>query len=387
MEIRNLTVRTKLLCLLALPILALFGLALMQIVADVDRLTIAKDVETTVNHSVIVSELIGALQAERGASGVVLASKGARFKERLASLRSKTNDSLSKIQSIDLTRFSAINAEIDDLRINVDNLSFESTVSAARYTKLIADLIAVDRKAELALEHLALSRRLATLNKLIETKERAGRERAILGIVFSQGRFTEQTLTTFTNNLGAYHAYAESMAGLLTEPQQLRWQELQTQTEFQQVQNIHQQAISNATATKFSIDDAAWFDLATARINRLAEFEKSLSDELLHAAKNVKQAALYKLMWLASVLILLGIVTIYIALKMIHSMSSAVNSIEQALSAVAAGDLTMDPNQVAIGSGNDEFGNIARATASLIRQLQKVIGGLSSASAQLAAAA
>jgi methyl-accepting chemotaxis protein len=47
----------------------------------------------------------------------------------------------------------------------------------------------------------------------------------------------------------------------------------------------------------------------------------------------------------------------------------------------------MDPHQITAGAGDDEFGNIARATASLVTQLQKVIGGLSSASAQLAAAA
>lgn len=387
MEIRNLTVKAKLILLLTLPVLALLGLALNRILMDVGNYTIALQVETTVSHSVKVSQLIGTLQAERGASGVVLASKGSRFKERLSGLRNKTDDALGLVRPIGIKEFSAIQVEVDELRTKIDVLSVESAESATRYTKLIADLIANDHQAELQLEHLGLSRRLATLNKLIETKERAGRERAILGIVFSQSRFTEQTLTTFANNLGAYRAYAESMSGMLTAAQKKRWDDMQLLPEFRQVADIHQQAFAKATATEFSIDDAAWFDLATARIAKLTEFEKVLSDELSAEAAELKRTALNQLMFLAVLLSLLGIVTVIVIRKMIHSMTDAVTTIEQTLVAVASGDLTMDPHQITAGAGDDEFGNIARATASLVTQLQKVIGGLSSASAQLAAAA
>ncbi|MFC0047179.1 methyl-accepting chemotaxis protein [Rheinheimera tilapiae] len=387
MEIRNLTVKAKLILLLTLPVLALLGLALNRILMDVGNYTIALQVETTVSHSVKVSQLIGTLQAERGASGVVLASKGSRFKERLSGLRNKTDDALGLVRPIGIKEFSAIQVEVDELRTKIDGLSVASAESATRYTKLIADLIANDHQAELQLEHLGLSRSLATLNKLIETKERAGRERAILGIVFSQSRFTEQTLTTFANNLGAYRAYAESMSGMLTAAQKKRWDDMQLLPEFRQVADIHQQAFAKATATEFSIDDAAWFDLATARIAKLTEFEKVLSDELSAEAAELKRTALNQLMFLAVLLSLLGIVTVIVIRKMIHSMTDAVTTIEQTLVAVASGDLTMDPHQITAGAGDDEFGNIARATASLVTQLQKVIGGLSSASAQLAAAA
>lgn len=387
MEIRNLTVKAKLILLLTLPVLALLGLALNRILMDVGNYTIALQVETTVSHSVKVSQLIGTLQAERGASGVVLASKGSRFKERLSGLRNKTDDALGLVRPIGIKEFSAIEVEVDELRTKIDGLSVESAESATRYTKLIADLIANDHQAELQLEHLGLSRSLATLNKLIETKERAGRERAILGIVFSQSRFTEQTLTTFANNLGAYRAYAESVSGMLTAAQKKRWDDMQLLPEFRQVADIHQQAFAKATATEFSIDDAAWFDLATARIAKLTEFEKVLSDELSAEAAELKRTALNQLMFLAVLLSLLGIVTVIVIRKMIHSMTDAVTTIEQTLVAVASGDLTMDPHQITAGAGDDEFGNIARATASLVTQLQKVIGGLSSASAQLAAAA
>lgn len=387
MEIRDLTVKVKLLLLLSLPILALFCFVIHRVVTDVKNLKIAQAVDSTVQHSLKISQLISTLQAERGASGVVLASKGGRFQERLAGLRLQTDLALNELQQLGLSIWPIIQSEKADLRAKVDGLTIESSESAARYTKLIADLIALDRKAEQALEHLTLSRKLATLNMLIETKERAGRERAILGIVFSHGRFTEKTLAAFANNLGAYRAYAESMVNMLSETQKLRWEAMQSQPEFQQVADIHQQAFAKATATKFSIDDAAWFDLATARLSKLSEFETVLSDELAAEAGDIKQSAQNQLVLLTALLILLAIVTTYIIKKMIHSMSVSVITIEQTLTAVASGDLTMDPTQVTAEAGQDEFGNIARAASTLVSQLQRVIGGLSSASAQLAAAA
>lgn len=387
MEIRNLSVKAKLLLLLALPVLVLSVLAINRVLTDLSHFRIAQHVETTVHHSVRISQFIGTLQAERGASGVVLASKGARFKERLAGLRLKTDEALLQVSAIDVVSLPAVQSEVTRLRSEIDKLAIENTMSAARYTQLISDLIAIDHKAERQLEHLALSRRLATLNKLIETKERAGRERAILGIVLNQGRFTEQTLTTFANNLGAYRAYAETMVGTLTESQKRRWDDMQSQDAFLQVAAIHQQAFANATATEFSIDDAAWFDLATSRIAKLTEFEQLLANELSAEAATLKTKALNQLWLLAVLLIVLGLITIFVIKKMIASMANAVTSIEQTLSAVASGDLTMEPGKVMGNAGKDEFGNISRATASLVSQLQKVIGGLSSASAQLAAAA
>ncbi|MDZ7871320.1 MAG: hypothetical protein U5L02_19315 [Rheinheimera sp.] len=110
MEIRNLSVKAKLILLLTLPILTLLGLAINRILLDVANYAIAQHVETTVSHSVKISQLIGTLQAERGASGVVLASKGARFKERLAGLRTKTNDALSLVRPIGITEFAGIQA-------------------------------------------------------------------------------------------------------------------------------------------------------------------------------------------------------------------------------------------------------------------------------------
>ena len=78
--------------------------------------------------------------------------------------------SLYYLFAIDVVPLPAVQSEVTRLRSEINALAIENTLSAARYTQLISDLIAIDHKAEQQLAHLALSRRLATLNKLIETK-------------------------------------------------------------------------------------------------------------------------------------------------------------------------------------------------------------------------
>ena len=41
-------------------------------------------------------------------------------------------------------------------------------------------------------------------------KERAGRERAVLGVVFNQGHFDAGLVSTFSRNLGEFSAYQEN---------------------------------------------------------------------------------------------------------------------------------------------------------------------------------
>jgi hypothetical protein len=54
-----------------------------------------------------------------------------------------------------------------------------------------------------------LARSLSSLNQFIEMKERAGRERATLGVVFNQNRVDSDLLSIFSRNLGEFSAYAE----------------------------------------------------------------------------------------------------------------------------------------------------------------------------------
>ncbi|MDX5407868.1 MAG: hypothetical protein LPK11_12645 [Chromatiaceae bacterium] len=77
--IRNLSLRRKLMLLLLLPAIAAVLLAMDLLYLNWQHVRTAQYVSQAIDTSVTMNKLVAALQAERGASGVYLASAGARF--------------------------------------------------------------------------------------------------------------------------------------------------------------------------------------------------------------------------------------------------------------------------------------------------------------------
>lgn len=96
--IRDLSIGRKLMLLLSLPVLLLLWLASSQLMNRLQEVQVAQQVGEAIEVSVVMGELIGALQAERGASGVVINSQGQRFTERLRQLRQSSDQQLARFQ-------------------------------------------------------------------------------------------------------------------------------------------------------------------------------------------------------------------------------------------------------------------------------------------------
>ncbi|WP_204347660.1 nitrate- and nitrite sensing domain-containing protein, partial [Rhizobium laguerreae] len=92
------------------------------------------------------------------------------------------------------------------IRGQVDKLGISSTESGVRYTEIIQALMGYTHSLEATINNATIVHALNALNQFIEMKERAGRERVVLGLVFSQDRFDETLLSRFSRNLGEFSA-------------------------------------------------------------------------------------------------------------------------------------------------------------------------------------
>lgn len=189
--IRNLSISHKLMLLLLLPALAALWLALGRLNTSWQQVSEAQHVSQAIEAAATMNALVATLQAERGASGVYLASNGNRFTQRLQQLRQQSDQRLQPFLALQLPELSALQQQLrqlNELRRQIDQLSITNSLSAERYTGFITAMIAQNHQLEAQLSHREMARQLARLNQFIEMKERAGRERAILGLVFSRTR-------------------------------------------------------------------------------------------------------------------------------------------------------------------------------------------------------
>lgn len=247
-----------------------------------------------------VSDLIHALQRERGASNLYLGSKGTSFdderqrhlRETEAALAGFLN-SLEGLEgerpaSQDRTRlFSRIAHAVHALgklremrdRVAVLRMSPKEAVDA--YSDLIRHVLEIMFEAADAAVDPRISRLLVALFNLIEGKEFAGQERATGAGAFAVGSADSATcarLLALVEEQDRCFLYFENFA---EEPVRKLWQELRHSPDAREVENLRRGFC--AKQTDRSLDRSlskAWFAHTTARIDAIKGVEQNLLGHL-----------------------------------------------------------------------------------------------------------
>ena len=387
--LRNIPLSAKLLLILASPMLGFLWLAGLYVA---DSYSTLRQMERTVEVSEAaqaVSQLITALQRERGASGVYLGSQGQTMARQLPGMRQATDAALDGARRLSERNGALIDnalsalGELQAMRSQIDKLAISNVESGTRFTGYIKALIGVTYAAEQSVDDAALARALGGLNQFIEMKERAGRERAMLGVVFNQDRFDAPLLASFSRNLGEFSAYMDgfrrsadarfirSLDEKLQHPSSL------------EVVRLENLAFDVPIGQSLGVSSESWFETATKRIDLMGELEQELAQDVGALAAQVLDEVSDAL-WITLALVVVALALVVgLSLMIIHNIKLAVRDVNHALLAVSAGDLTAKAHY----EGKDEFGEISRNLNTMALELQQVVGEIRSATAQVATAA
>ena len=325
----NLKTRTKLILMATVPTLALLYFAVS---GTLEKAAVAAEMtklESLVEVSVRIGELTHELQKERGLSAGFISSKGVRNVAELPAQRAET-DKMSQVlgdalKSFDVARYgdelktvlSAAESNLQELaakRSAVSALRIEAPESAAYYTRTIAGFLKAPAAVSTLSSSGGISRLSATYSSLLEAKERAGRERAMLAAAFTVDKFTPATLGAFLKNLAAQEVYIDEFFHYALEPQKTFFKEKVSGQVVAEVTRIRKLAADNASQAALGVDPAHWFKVSTDRINLLKEVENRLAEDLLGEQRRLKGDAN-------------RIMTLFIALTVIAVLATAVLAI------------------------------------------------------------
>ncbi|MBS4149123.1 methyl-accepting chemotaxis protein [Pseudomonadota bacterium DY0742] len=387
--LRNVPLRLKLAMILLLPLLGFLWLAGQFVVGSYETL---RAMEKTVSASAAahqVSRLITTLQRERGASGVYLGSQGRVMKDRLPRLRADTDEATRAVQALAAAGDARVGKAIAALgglqatRSQVDALAISGRDSGARYTELIQALIGFTYELELSVDDVRLFQALNSLNQFIEMKERAGRERAVLGVVFNQGHFDAGLVSTFSRNLGEFSAYQENFRRAASDNFVRQLDERLQRPSAQEVARLQRLAFEVPLGEALDVKPEAWFELATQRIDLLNEVEEALGQHVGELAAQARDRARLAL-WtaLAAVVVALALVSL-LSYLIIRNINLAVGEVNRALLALSGRNLTARARY----QGSDEFGVIAANLNAMAGELAQIVEQIGSATGQLATAA
>ncbi|BBI42455.1 hypothetical protein ALP64_201857 [Pseudomonas syringae pv. actinidiae] len=387
--LRNAPLSIKLLLILMFPLLGFLAFAGIFVADKSENLGDMRRAVTATSAAQKLSNIVTTLQRERGASGVFLGSGGKSMQDKLKTFRQETDKAIVEMraQSADgIPGLEKVNRALDDLialRLKVDALSINGTESSTRFTDVVKTLIGFSYSLEASIEDPEILRALSSLNQFVDMKERAGRERVLLVQAFNQNRFDAPLLSRFSRNLGEFSGYLEAFQRWSPEIFKTKLNDVMQQPGSLEVARLQHLGFDTPLGDALNIKPEDWFNLATVRIDMMAQVEAELGQTVVSLASNARSAAESSLYIAVGTVILMLVVVLWLASVIIRNIKIAVVDVNRTLIALSTRDLTARTRY----TGKDEFGEISRNLDNMAQQISEVIGELGSATAQVATAA
>ncbi len=302
--LNKLTLKSKLSLLLLAPVIGLIWFAQTDIQKSYALSDEAQQLSQLVHLSVKVSALVHELQKERGATAVFLVSKGTKFVTEISDQKKVSNTKIEELKSW----LSAFSVENFDKRLNeqlnkslqalnkiqakrslVTSLDITKKNAIQYYTDMNGNFLGVVEIMSKLSSVGAVNNAITAYVSFLQSKERAGLERAVLSATFALDAFAEGMYDKFLSLVATQHAYMSVFQSLATMEQIERYKSTLQGNVIEETDRMKKVAIDNATTGRFGIDSANWFRIQTEKINLLKTMEDSLSKDLLNRTKLIEK--------------------------------------------------------------------------------------------------
>jgi methyl-accepting chemotaxis protein len=369
----TINIRQRLMLAIVAPILVLIGLAGYDLKAKWDVRSEMAWLVPAAQDVANLSRLVHELQRERGASSVVLSSKGAQMRDDLAAQR-KRSDAFRDAAIASLKRLSAIDngelrdtvsksesalGELNGKRSEVDALSIAPPASLAFYSRLIAALLATAGEIGSTTRDGDLSPAIGAYVSFTQGKERAGQERAQAAGGLSAGKFELPVYDKVIELAAAQQAYLSAFLSTATPAQREFYQKTLTGPVIETVVRMRQTIVEGGlTGDVKGLQGKVWFDAATARIDLLKAVEDRLTEDLVKLAAAKESSALDAFLILAVIVAAALAASIGMILAMARSITRPLASLSTTMTALAEGNVDVAIDGVDRG---DEIGGMARS--------------------------
>ena len=294
-------IKTRLTLIVALPLICLAYFTFNNLAYSWNKRAGSNTVVSGVNQATTASNLIHALQRERGSSAGFLGSNGANFGDKLGQHRNGVDAVIVEFLALEteLNRdypknLSAIENRLTQLgamRIQVSNLNASVGDMAKFYTGLINQLITLSDLAISSESNAEITNRARAYLAMMKAKEAAGLERAMGANGFGKGQFSSSLYQRFAD-------FGSQQTVLINQAQRFATSEdaravfdFSNGTQSDRVQTYRDRARASVFGAPLTgVSGAAWFATSTERIDLMKGLEDRLANTLGNAARS--QAAI-----------------------------------------------------------------------------------------------
>ncbi len=382
--IRNLEIKQKLLLLGFIPALIVVLLAQAQFFKALTQYSESKRVSSLVELAVYSSALVHELQKERGMSAGYLGSGGAKFGNKLPRQQKITDEKIldlnTYLQDFDADKHGerfvdsfrlATNSlnKITDMRNQIMNQRVMLKDALGFYTKANGYYLTMIESIATVSTVDSISKSSAAYAAFLQSKERAGIERAVLANTFAKDQFGPGMLDKLNSLITIQETYLKVFHALATPEQDELYEKNVTGNAIEETNKMRFTALKNAEAGGFGIDPSYWFQKQTEKINLLKKVEDELSLVIKNQSEVIASSSFNSLILsLLPGLLVAGVLllTFYIASRM----SIAAKKMRDVMSKVSkTGDFS---HRVKVHS-EDEIGDSAESFNKMLERIESTI--------------
>lgn len=252
----------------------------------------------------VLGQLIHALQHERGATSIYLASAGQRFADERrdavaaaqpleAALRSLFGAHMEPEQGSTARMLSLMAWVLLDLnalaafRAQVAQRTPSAHDAVALYSRVIAGMVELVFHLADAAAHPAVSRLLVAFVHLVQGKEAAGQERAVGAQLFASGRCEEAEQQRIVHLIDAQERSLQVFEEFADDALRRRWQQHQLTPNVAQLERLRRTLC--AVRAEAALDTAlspTWFEVTSERITEMGRIQAELVATLRQACRS-----------------------------------------------------------------------------------------------------
>ncbi len=354
---------------------------------------------TSLAHS--VGDVVHELQKERGMSAGYLGSQGKLFRDELIAQRKLTDGMLQKFTEALATTPSSslqgnISATLQTYKVAFHSLeairsrATEQAINASELIKYYTENIGVLLSLVGGLGHLSdsgkMANQFAAFYSLLNLKEQAGIERALLSNIFSADNFAQGQFRMFSDVVGKQEAWLMAIRRFSTQSEIATLNAMLQTPQAVAALVYRDLAFKKGTTGGFNVEPARWFAAQTNRIDVMRQIEVASAQRLQNSALVLSleaNRAWKSFLAISIISLLIALAFAVVVIRSIHlQLTGTLKTINE-----MEGDLTRRlkvPGSDELSALNKAYNQMIGHIQHIVQEIQSGAGALRSASSDIA---
>ncbi len=286
---RRLSLRVKLLAIVAIPLAALLVISTTTALDRLRAAASANDLAERTTDVVTALSLVRELQSERGLTNGLLAGGDEAARQRVADQRRKADtalatyrDAVARLSGTTLASFADTDtrlAGLADIRRRVDAKAITAPESLDWYTGTITSLIDAGTASLLGLGITGdATRSVVAFDALARASEATALERGLMNGVFTAGAFSGDQYRRYVTLRATQSAWYVAHAEVSTAAEEQRVADAVASATSAMVRSARSAADGATATTRFEVDPATWFDDMTVLVDVVLDARDAEAD-------------------------------------------------------------------------------------------------------------